>query len=339
MFTDQIKLSLYSGKGGDGIVSFRREKYIPKGGPTGGDGGNGGSIILEMDHNLFSLENLRHKRIIKACNGQNGGINKKRGKNGKNLVLKLPPGTLVKDAKTKKILFDISKNTKPIYLCKGGKGGKGNFNFKTPTNQAPNKCKRGTFGETREIELELKLIADVGLIGFPNAGKSTLMSAITKANVKIAPYPFTTLRPNLGILEFDDFSQLLIADIPGIIKGAHVNKGLGFSFLRHIERTSVIVFVIDISGMDGKDPFLNFKTLRDELFKYDEEIFKKPFLVVLNKIDEKNSEKFLKNFKKNYPFEKDTLLEISALKNLNLKNFIKVLQKLFEKTSKIENVF
>jgi GTP-binding protein len=330
MFTDQLKLSLFAGKGGDGIVSFRREKYIPKGGPTGGDGGNGGSIILEVDNNLFSLENLRHKRTIKALNGQNGGINKKRGKKGKDLILKIPPGTLVKDVKTKKILFDISKNSKPIQICRGGKGGKGNFNFKTPTNQAPNKCKMGTLGETKEIELELKLIADVGFVGFPNAGKSTLMSAITKANVKVAPYPFTTLRPNLGILEFDDFSKILIADIPGIIKGAHVNRGLGFSFLRHIERTSIIVFVIDISGMDGKDPFLNFKTLREELFKYSEEIFKKPFLVILNKIDEKISEKNLKDFKKKYPFERDILLEISALKKLNLKNFIKALQKLFK---------
>lgn len=330
MFKDRAVLSLFAGKGGDGIVSWRREKYVPKGGPAGGDGGDGGSIILRINPNLFSLEDLRNRRIIKAKNGQNGSSANKKGKKGEDYIIDLPRGTVVKDKNSGEVLYDLTKEKYEVCICKGGTGGYGNTHFKTSTDQAPKKSTKGTTGETKEIELELKLIADIGLIGFPNGGKSTLISKICKIAVKIAPYPFTTLSPNVGVLEFDDFSRVIIADIPGIIKGAHANKGLGISFLKHIERTKVLIYVIDISD---EDPLLDFKTVQIELAKYDKDLLKKSFLVALNKIDLKETEK-LTTFKKNYPFKKDTLFEISALTGDGLGRFVERMKQLAQISGK-----
>jgi len=300
MFTDRVVLKLYAGKGGNGIVAWRREKYVPKGGPAGGNGGKGADIIFKANPQLLSLEDYRSKRIIKAENGRAGGPNNQQGKRGKDLILSVPVGTLIKDAKTGEIIHDLTQEDETYTLCKGGKGGLGNTFFKTSRQRAPNKCTEGKFGEEIEVELELKLIADIGLVGFPNAGKSTLISALTLVKVKIAPYPFTTLYPNLGLLEFEDFSRVLIADIPGIIQDAHKDKGLGISFLKHIERTSVLVFVIDIAAIDGRDPYKDFITLRKEITSYSKEMADKPFIVVLNKIDVENADEIAKKFQKKY---------------------------------------
>lgn len=321
MFIDSLKLKFIAGKGGNGIVAWRREKFVPKGGPAGGNGGLGGSIILEVDEHLLSFEKFFNSQIIKAQNGQNGGSKNRQGKNGQDLIVKIPLGTILKDEDSN-ILFEFIKKEDTFTLCKGGKGGKGNSTFRSPTNQAPNICTEGKLGEEKFINLELKLIADVGLVGMPNAGKSTIMKQITKSKVKIAPYPFTTLTPNLGIVEFDDFTKILIADIPGIIKGAHLNKGLGISFLKHIERTSVILFVIDSSSID---PISDFNTLLDEIKIYNKSLLDRPFLTLLNKTDLDQKEN-ISNFKNNYPYSQDTLIEISALNNFNLNILLKKLK-------------
>lgn len=319
MFIDTATISLSAGKGGDGAVAWRREKFIPKGGPAGGDGGRGGSIILQADINLLSLETYRHKRIIKAENGQPGGGGDRQGRSGKDLTLKVPCGTLVKDAHTKEILYDLTENGQEVRLCQGGKGGKGNTHFKTSTNQAPLKFTKGTLGTTAGVELELKLIADIGLVGFPNAGKSTFLSQITHVPVKIAPYPFTTLIPNLAYIRFDDFSRLLFADIPGIIKDAHINRGLGLSFLKHIERTEVLLFVLDASGFEGRDPIEDFHTLRSELQAYNPALLQKPFLVALNKADIEGSAGPIQAFLQAFSFDPSLVFSFSALTQEGLK--------------------
>ena len=317
MFVDNIHLQLSAGKGGNGVIAWRREKYIPKGGPAGGDGGNGGSIILKADKRVHSLEDYRNRRILKAENGMPGRPNNCKGKTGQDLIVKIPLGTLVKDLKTKEILLDFTQDGQEWKICSGGIGGKGNSRFKTSTPQAPFVCTDGTLGQEIEIELELKLIADVGFVGMPNAGKSTLISKLAHIEVKIAPYPFTTLRPNLGIIEFDDFSRILIADIPGIIQDAHEDRGLGFAFLRHIERTSALVFLIELAPYQERDPFEEFLMLRKELKAYNPEMLEKPFLTVLNKIDQEGSSEIAAEFISKYPYDPSTLHTISALKSIN----------------------
>jgi len=325
MFVDSVTLTLSAGNGGNGVVAWRREKYIPKGGPSGGNGGKGGSIYLKPSHQVFSLEGLRNRRHLRAENGMPGGSNLKQGKDGKDFTVEIPFGTLVKDAKTKEILFDITEESQ-IILCKGGRGGRGNHSFRSPTHQAPNICTKGTLGESKEIELELKLIADIGLIGMPNAGKSTLMSKITPLRVKIGAYPFTTLFPNLSYIQFEDFSRILVADIPGLIEGAHEDKGLGIAFLKHIERSSALVYVIDISGLEGRDPFEDFRILQKELRAYRPELLDKPFLVALNKIDAEGSQEHIESFRNRYPYSKDSLFEISALKNEGIAPLIEAMR-------------
>ncbi len=285
MFTDRIKLDLFAGRGGNGVVAWRREKYLPKGGPYGGDGGKGGSIVLEVDDQIPSLEAYRNRRILKAENGQQGGPNNRRGRNGRDLIIKIPRGTLVKNVKTGEILRDFTQDKEKWVICLGGRGGMGNTHYKSPTNRAPNYASPGKDGASQVVELELKLIADVGLVGFPNAGKSTFIAQATNVPVKIAPYPFTTLRPNLGYVIHEDQERMLIADIPGIIEGAHRNKGLGFEFLRHIERTHFLLFILDASGFEERDPLEDFATLRREVLEYNQELSEKPFAVALNKID------------------------------------------------------
>jgi len=322
MFIDQLTLSLIAGSGGDGAVSWRREKYIPKGGPAGGDGGDGGTIILRAISDIFSLEHLRNKKIIKAKNGLPGGSGQKQGKKGEKLLINLPLGTLVKDRATGEVLYDLTEIGQEIVICQGGIGGKGNMNFATPTNRAPTHFTKGTSGQTAEIELELKLIADVGLVGMPNAGKSTLISSLARIPVKIAPYPFTTLRPNLGVVQFEDYSRVMIADIPGIIKDAHLDKGLGLYFLKHIERCSVLVYVIDISSQDQRDPIEDFLLLEKELLAHNPELTKKPFLVALNQIDRLDDPSVIEEFTKNYPHDPNTLFPISALEKEGFGPFI-----------------
>jgi GTPase len=328
MFVDSVKMTLRAGKGGNGVVAWRREKYIPKGGPVGGNGGKGGSILLKTDTHVPSLESFRNRRLISAENGLPGGGNLRKGRNGEDLVLIVPCGTLVKDAVTGETLFDFTKEDQEWLICRGGKGGKGNHCFKSPTHQAPNVCTPGTDGEVRDVELELKLIADAGLIGMPNAGKSTLMSKITYVPVKIGAYPFTTLHPNLSYVQFPDSSRVLVADIPGIIENAHQNKGLGIAFLRHIERSSVLIFVIDVSGFEGRDPLDDFLVLRNELKAYRSEILDKPFIVALNKMDQEGAEEHLKNFYQNYPFAQETLFPISAMRAEGLGPLLDAMRKL-----------
>lgn len=312
MFIDRVKLSLIAGKGGNGVVAWRREKYIPKGGPCGGNGGKGGSIIIEADTQIYSLEAYRNHRILKADSGAPGGRNLCHGRNGKDLVVKVPCGTLVKDVNTGEILHDFTTDKEQWIICKGGRGGKGNDSFKSPTNRAPNICTPGKPGESTEVELELKLIADVGLVGFPNAGKSTIISSLADIRVKIAPYPFTTLQPNMGFIKDEEEKKVFIADIPGIIEGAHRNKGLGFEFLRHIERTKLLLFVVDASGVDGRNPIEDLAVLRKELELYNPELLERPFLVALNKMDTEDSEIFAPEFVKEYPFKKTSLIKVSA---------------------------
>lgn len=321
MFVDRVNIQLAAGKGGNGVVAWRREKYIPKGGPSGGNGGKGGSIILEADTQTYSLEWFRNRRILKAENGAQGASNNRQGKNGKDLILKVPCGTLVKKVNSDEVLYDLTTDKQQVVICKGGRGGLGNDHFKSPTNRAPNTCTLGTDGESCEIELELKLIADVGLVGFPNAGKSTLISALADVKVKIAPYPFTTLQPNLGFIQNEDYSRIFIADIPGIIEGAHSNRGLGFEFLRHIERTKLLVYILDASGIDGRNPTDDFAVLRSEISAYNPEMLERPYLVALNKIDTEESKEHLKKFYKKYKLDKSRVFEISAERGDGLEEF------------------
>lgn len=330
MFIDSVKVTLRAGNGGNGVVAWRREKYIPKGGPVGGNGGKGGSIIFKTDIHVPSLESFRNKRLIAAESGHCGGGNLQQGRNGKDLILSVPCGTLVKDAQTQEVLFDFTDEDQSFTICKGGKGGKGNHCFKSPTNQAPNICTPGTDGESREVELELKLIADAGLIGMPNAGKSTLMSQITHVKVKIGAYPFTTLFPNLSYVQLPDFSRILVADIPGIIENAHQNKGLGISFLKHIERSYALVYVIDISGIEGRDPFEDFCVLQNELKAYRPDLLEKPFLVALNKIDAEGSLEQAEEFRKKYPYSQESLFTISAANNQGLTPLIEAMRSIVQ---------
>lgn len=328
MFVDSVDLQLSAGKGGDGVISWRREKYIPKGGPAGGDGGNGGSVYLETDPQVHSLEYYRNRRILKAENGRPGGANNCKGRTGEDLHLKIPLGTLAKNKATGEVLFDFTEPGQKWKICSGGRGGKGNTQFKTATRQAPFICTPGTPGEETEIELELKLIADVGFVGMPNAGKSTLISELAHVEVKIAPYPFTTLRPNLGIVEFDDYSRILIADIPGLIENAHENRGLGFSFLKHVERTSTLVYLIEMAPWQERDPFEEFLMLRRELEAYNPAMLEKPFLVALNKIDQEGAKELAASFRSRYPYDPSTLFEISALEKIGLPPFLQAVRRL-----------
>lgn len=322
MFVDRVTLQLNAGKGGNGVVAWRREKYIPKGGPSGGNGGKGGSVILKADTQILSLDYYRNRRILKAENGMPGAANNQQGRTGKDLVLKVPCGTLVKDVKSGDILCDLTEDQQEFLICRGGRGGRGNDSFKTPTNRAPNTCTEGTEGEAAEVELELKLIADVGLVGFPNAGKSTLISALAKVRVKIAPYPFTTLQPNLGFVQLADYSRIYIADIPGIIEGANQNRGLGFEFLRHIERTQLLVFILDASGIDGRNPSDDFRVLKAEITAYNPELLQRPYIVALNKIDTEEAESNILKFYEENDLPDDRVFEISAQRGDGLQELL-----------------
>ncbi len=282
MFIDYAEIEVFAGNGGDGAVTFRREKYVPKGGPSGGNGGKGGDVIILTDPNLSTLLDFRYKKKYKAGNGSPGGSSLKDGKNGADVIIKVPPGTIIRDADTNELLFDLTKENNSVLIAKGGRGGRGNSNFATPTRRTPRFAEPGKSGESRRIALELKLIADVGLVGFPNAGKSTLISTISAAKPKIADYPFTTLEPNLGIVQYKDYKTFTVADIPGIIEGAHLGKGLGLKFLKHIERTKILLFLIEITSDNYQR---DFDILYSELKSFSKNLVKKKILVSFSKAD------------------------------------------------------
>jgi len=282
-FIDQVKIRVKAGDGGHGCVSFRREKFVPKGGPDGGDGGDGGDVILVADPQIHTLYDFYYKAEFKAENGKPGMGKKMKGKDGEDLILKVPVGTIVKDAETGEIIADLVKPGQRVIVAKGGKGGKGNARFTTPTRQAPRIATPGTPGEEKTLILELKLIADVGLVGLPNAGKSTFLSRVSAAKPKIADYPFTTLHPNLGVVKLFDEKTFIIADIPGLIEGAHKGIGLGHDFLKHIERTRVLLYLLDASK--GEEVLKDFEILKKELELFNPELLKKDYLIALNKID------------------------------------------------------
>ncbi|MCM8710382.1 GTPase ObgE [Clostridium sp. SYSU_GA19001] len=298
MFIDRAKIYVKSGDGGDGSISFRREKYVPLGGPDGGDGGKGGDVILVADSNMTTLLDFTYKRKYIAERGVNGSGSNCFGKNGENLYIKVPMGTIVRDVESNKIMADLSHAGDTIVVAKGGRGGKGNARFATSTRQAPNFAEPGMPGEERNIELELKLLADVGLIGFPNVGKSTLLSVVSKAKPKIANYHFTTLKPNLGVVDVQGVQSFVIADIPGIIEGAAEGVGLGLDFLRHIERTRLLIHVVDISGIEGRDPIEDFLKINEELRKYSVKLWDRTQIIAANKSDMLYDENVFENFKK-----------------------------------------
>ena len=341
MFADRATIIIKSGKGGNGHVSFRREKYVPNGGPDGGDGGKGGDVIFVVDEGLNTLTDFRHRRKFAAEPGQEGGKKNCHGKNGQDLILKVPAGTVIKDAESGKVIADMSGDNKRQVILKGGRGGLGNQNFATATMQAPKYAQPGGEAVELEVKLELKVIADVGLVGFPNVGKSTLLSRVTNAQPKIANYHFTTLHPNLGVVDLDGTKGFVIADIPGLIEGASEGVGLGLEFLRHIERTKVMIHVVDAAGTEGRDPIADIKAIDKELEKYDPNLLKKPQVIAANKTDaiygdENEIIKALRD-----EFEKDGIkvFPISAVSGKGLKELLYHVNKLLETCSKEVTVY
>ncbi|GFR36286.1 GTPase ObgE [Thermobrachium celere] len=319
MFVDVAKIYVKAGDGGHGCVSFRREKYVPFGGPDGGDGGRGGDVIFKVDPNMRTLLDFKYQKKYEAQRGENGGTNNKFGKDGEDLIIKVPAGTVIKDAESGRIMADLVDEGQEFVVCKGGRGGRGNSRFATPTRQAPNFAEPGMPGEERWVTLELKLLADVGLIGFPNVGKSTILSMVTGAKPKIANYHFTTLTPNLGVVDMQGIKSFVLADIPGLIEGAHEGVGLGIDFLRHVERTKVLIHVIDASGIEGRDPIDDFYKINEELKLYSEKLSKKPQVVVANKCDIPGSEENVKRLREELSKHGIEVFEVSAATNKGLK--------------------
>lgn len=324
MFIDKAAITVRAGKGGDGAVAFHREKYVPSGGPDGGDGGRGGSVIVIADDNMSTLMDFRYKRKYVAVNGINGQGSRCKGKDGSDIVIKVPRGTLIRDKETGGIIKDMS-DSQPFVLAKGGRGGWGNQHFATPTRQIPRFAKPGMNGECREVVLELKLLADVGLIGFPNVGKSTLLSVVSKAHPKIANYHFTTLYPNLGVVYVSEGVSFVMADIPGIIEGASEGAGLGHDFLRHVDRCRLLIHVVDVSGSEGRDPIEDFEAINKELKEYNPELAERPQIVAANKCDLLPEDSELLNDFREYVTELGyDFFEISAATHLGTHELIKV---------------
>ncbi|WP_366247239.1 GTPase ObgE [Terribacillus aidingensis] len=312
MFVDQVKVFVKAGDGGNGLVAYRREKYVPLGGPAGGDGGNGGDVIFKVDEGLNTLMDFRYQRHFKAKRGENGMSKGQHGKNSEPLILPVPPGTLVRDEDTGEVIADLTKHEQEAVIAKGGRGGRGNSRFATPRNPAPDFAENGEPGVERNLQIELKLIADVGLVGFPSVGKSTFISVVSAAKPKIADYHFTTLAPNLGVVETQDQRSFVLADLPGLIEGAHEGIGLGHQFLRHVERTRVIVHVIDMASTEGRDPYDDYVTINEELKKYNEDLTTRPQIIIANKMDIPEAEENLVVFKEKVPADID-VFPISAI--------------------------
>ena len=331
MFKDTSKIFIQAGKGGDGAVTFHREKYIAAGGPDGGDGGNGGNIVAVADKNVSTLLDFRYKKKYAAPDGGNGRDGRRSGKNGDDLLIKFPCGTVIRDSETGKVICDLKNDGDRLIIAKGGSGGWGNSHFATATRQTPKFAKAGLPGDEREITLELKLIADVGLLGFPNVGKSTFLSIVSDARPKIANYHFTTLVPNLGVVNMGDGS-FVIADIPGIIEGAHEGVGLGHAFLRHVERTRILLHFVDVSGCEGRNPIEDVRTINNELVSYSEKLAEKPQIIVANKMDIPSFDENFAAFKKEMENEGYKVFAISAATR---KGIDEVLKYTYEMLSKL----
>ena len=336
MFTDYAKIIIKSGDGGNGAVSFRREKYVAAGGPDGGDGGRGGSIYFIVDPDSNTLVDFRFKKKFKAENGKNGEGARRYGKSGEDLYVKVPIGTLIKDAETGKIIADLSHKGQKELILPGGRGGKGNSHFATSTRQAPRFSQDGEKGIEKEVILELKLLADVGLIGFPNVGKSTFLSKTTSATPKIADYHFTTLEPNLGVVKNDYGESFVIADIPGIIEGASNGTGLGLQFLRHIERTRLLLHVIDVSGIEGRNPVDDFKTINEALKSYSEKLSKRKQIIVANKIDSMQDENLYNDLEKLAKENNMEIFKISAVTGEGISELLKRVSQVLKELPKEE---
>ena len=335
MFIDQVEIHVKSGKGGDGMVHFRREKFVPQGGPDGGDGGKGGDVIFEVKSTLNTLSSFRQNQKFRAEDGVKGGPSQMTGRNGKDLIIHVPPGTVLSDADTGELIGDLTKPGEKLTVLKGGRGGRGNQHFATSRNQAPRTAEKGEPAQEKRIKLELKLIADIGLIGVPNAGKSTLLSVLTNAKPKIAPYPFTTLEPNLGVATIDDDTTVVLADIPGLIEGASQGAGLGHDFLRHIQRTRVLIHLLD--GL-SEDPVADYSQINTELSLFDPNLGKKPQIVALNKIDQPEVQERLADIQNKFKELNVELMTISALARTNTRDLlIRAYQKL-EETPAVEAV-
>ena len=331
MFIDKTELKIKAGNGGDGIIAFHREKFVEKGGPSGGDGGHGGSVYFVADSGVNTLLDLKYRRKIKADDGEKGMGKNAYGKSAKDIEVKVPLGTIVFDKKTNRIIADVSELNKKYLIAKGGRGGRGNTHFKSSTNRVPRIAENGALGEELEVIIELKLLADVGLVGFPSVGKSTLLSAISSAKPEIGDYHFTTLSPNLGVVKYSDIKSFVVADLPGLIEGASKGKGLGLSFLRHIERCRVLVHVVDISAAEGRDPYEDFKIVNKELKNYRIGLSKRPMIIAANKIDDSGSSLILDDFKKKLK-NKFKIFPISAITKEGLKDLIFEISKTLEKT-------
>lgn len=332
MFIDRAVIEVRSGKGGDGAIAFRREKYVAKGGPAGGNGGRGGSVIFKADKKINTLFNFRHSKTFIAEDGEKGGPKNQYGKYADDVIVNVPVGTVIYEEKGNVFLGDLNEDGKTIKVAKGGRGGRGNTCFKSPTNRCPKIAENGEPGERKRLILELKLLADVGLVGFPSVGKSTLLSVVSSARPEIADYPFTTIVPNLGVVNLKDKYSFVMADLPGLIEGAHQGKGLGLQFLRHIERCRIIVHLIDMSN-NGRDPYSDYKIVNDEIKKYRFNLSKRPMIIVASKMDEEGAKEKLKEFKKHV---KKPIIEISALTDSGIDELLYKCEELLKQTPYFE---
>ncbi|SFP94168.1 GTPase ObgE [Salibacterium halotolerans] len=331
MFIDKVKIYVKAGDGGDGMVAFRREAYVPDGGPAGGDGGRGGDIVFEVDEGLRTLMDFRYQKHFKAKRGEDGRSKNQHGKNAEDLVIYVPPGTTLRDSDTGDVIADLTTHKERFTAVRGGRGGKGNTRFTTPANPAPEIKENGEPALERNIELELKLLADAGLVGFPSVGKSTLLSVVSAAKPKIGDYHFTTIQPNLGVVESDNGSSFVMADLPGLIEGAHEGTGLGQQFLRHIERTRVIIHVVDMSGFEGRDPFEDYETINEELRQYNMRLLERPQIIAANKMDMPGADENLAAFREKVP-DDVSVYPVSSLTKGGLTNMLRETAEFLEQT-------
>jgi GTP-binding protein len=339
MFIDRAKIIVRAGHGGGGVTAFRREKFIPKGGPSGGDGGRGGDVWLEADYGFNTLLHLRYNPEHKAERGRHGEGSNRHGKDGEDVTIKVPVGTQVFDAQTGDLLFDFTEAGQRLKAAKGGRGGFGNAHFTTSTNRAPRYHQTGTEGEERELQLELKLIADVGLVGFPNAGKSTLISVISAAKPKIADYPFTTLEPNLGVVDIGEYKTFVVADIPGLIEGAHEGAGLGDRFLRHVERTKLILHLVDVSSLSGRDPAEDYEIINRELKNYNEDLAERPQIIVATKLDILEDPEGLERLRERAKKDRKLFMEISSATGKGVRELVMKVAQLLDELKTVEITF
>lgn len=331
MFVDEVEIKVIAGKGGDGCTAFRREKYVAMGGPYGGNGGHGGDIVFKVDEGLHTLLDLRYQKTLKAPKGENGKGKNQHGKNAEDLIVKVPLGTVITDTDTGLIIGDLKRKNDSVIVAKGGRGGRGNTAFKTQTNTAPDFSENGEEGEEKILKVEVKMLADVGLVGLPSVGKSTIISCVSRSKPKIAAYHFTTLTPNLGVSKSSDGRSFVIADLPGLIEGASQGEGLGDKFLRHIERTKVIAHVVDMSAVEGRNPYEDYVLINKELEEFNPKLLKKPQIIIANKMDLENSKENLDEFKKKLNNNDIKIFEVSAATNTGLTQVLDFLADLLDK--------